>query len=60
MLFRFSLRDSHCTPKTLPDPVIRAPWTGCNYRMFDCVPVLAVATVSWDLPEGPCTYWLAV
>jgi hypothetical protein len=39
--------------------VVETAWSGSfgEYRLFDRMRVPTVAEVSWNLPEGPFTYW---
>ena len=46
-------------PRGTGKSVIETAWSGVftNYRMFDGVRVPSTAEASWNLDEGPFTYW---
>ena len=46
-------------PRIMGDNVVEIPWSGIfsDYALFDGIRVPTVAEVSWELPEGPFTYW---
>ena len=46
-------------PRMVGKSVVETPWSGAfrEYRMFDGLMVPTAAEVTWQLPEGPFTYW---
>lgn len=46
-------------PRMVGKEVVETAWSGAfhEFRMFDHIQVPSIAEATWQLPEGPFTYW---